>query len=73
MSKKELKNVLDFVTERGAVHESEIWKAFMKSDSKHEQVRIKWIIEDLNMKGLIEHGYNKQGDCIVRPAKIIYQ
>lgn len=73
MSKKELRCVLNFIKEQGACHESVVWHKFMKNESGHEQIRVKWIVEDLSMKGLIQHAYNKEGHCIVKYVMNSYQ
>lgn len=73
MSKKELRSVLNFVKERGVVHETEIWKQFVQSDDVFERRRVQTLIEQLNYKGLIQHGYNDQGHCVVKYAMNSYQ
>lgn len=73
MSRKELWRVLNFVRDKGACHETEILKEFVGSDDVHERRRVQTLIEELNYKGLITHGYNDKGHCVVVYAMNSYQ
>ena len=73
MSKEERWSVLNFVKERGAVYESELWREFVKDDTLIERGRVLSIIQDLNYKGLVEHGVNEHGLYVVRYARNSYQ
>jgi len=72
MSTKELRVVLKFIQEKGACHESEVWSRFVRSDTIEERARVTQAIETLNLKELIEHGYNEDGELVVKDSHVIY-
>lgn len=72
MSTKELRIVLKFIQEKGACHESEVWTKFVRSDTIEERARVTDAIETLNLKELIEHGYNEDGELVVKDSRVIY-
>lgn len=72
MSTKELRCVLKFIQEKGACHESEVWNRFVRSDTIEERARVTQAIETLNLKELIEHGYNEDGELVVKDSRVIY-
>lgn len=72
MSTKELKCVLKFIQNKGACHESEVWNAFVLSDTIEERARVVKAIEILCYKDLILHGYNEDGECIIKDSRVIY-
>lgn len=72
MSRKELKNVLKFIQDKGACYESEVWNHFVRSDTIEERARVVKAIETLCYKDLIHHEYNEDGQCVVKDSRILY-
>jgi hypothetical protein len=72
MSRKELKNMLSFIQNKGACYESEVWAAFIKDESDEEKARVVSGINTLAMKGLIEQRLNEEAEPIIVDSDVLY-
>lgn len=73
MSNAELWNVLNFVKERGAVHEMGLCQNFMKNESNDERLRVLNNVRELAYKGLLQYGYNASGETVIKYTRLDYQ
>jgi len=73
MSTHELKNVLNYIREKGSCTETDIWNTFVKSDTIEERTRVMKQLITLEQKGLINYGTDQKGFSFINYHNISYQ